>query len=221
MHERYPQAANGSFSGVIRTIDGAEVYYRTTPPDDNGMVTVVLGGMIWSDCPADADKIESVADAGAHSDRYRTFSVSDEPTPDPPTLDPSYLPGATIDATQAVVAYLAREWGVHGYRTRIVGDGSGGARCHVSHGDGSKFTLRADAYGNIRHRADIAAHDAINELIGQLHTVAIAAWVDKEGYAKETIDSGATNPQPGNLQYRERLIWDMIDMARRLNEIVD
>ncbi len=27
MHERYPQAANGSFSGVIRTIDGAEVYY--------------------------------------------------------------------------------------------------------------------------------------------------------------------------------------------------
>ena len=78
MHTRYPRSPRGAFSGEIHTIDGRKVHYRTTDPDDNGMVTVVLGGMIWSDCPADADKVEATSDAGAHSERFRTFSGDKE-----------------------------------------------------------------------------------------------------------------------------------------------
>ena len=134
---------------------------------------------------------------------------------------PRDFAGSTVDAAQAALGYLAREWGMHGYAVRIVGDGNRGAICYVSHTDGSEFKIRADQWGGIRHRADTGAHAGINDLIGDLHSVAQIAWADKKGYAGETIEAGATNPPPNNLQHRERLIWDMIDLARRLNEIVD
>lgn len=71
---------------------------------------------------------------------------------------------ATVDAVYAVVGYLAREWGEHGYRLSVEGSRSGGAIAHVVHSDGSRFVILADRWGNVLGHGDtvesVIAHDA-------------------------------------------------------------
>lgn len=75
-------------------------------------------------------------------------------------------PHATVDAAFAVLGHLSREWGDHGYRVHVEGDGAGGAICHVRHTDGSEFEIRSDRWGNIREAA--LPDDVIAEILSWL-----------------------------------------------------
>jgi hypothetical protein len=60
------------------------------------------------------------------------------------------------DAVIAAIAHLHREWGDYGYWIEKIeeieeGPLRGGATIHVVHSDGSRFTISADAYGQILH----------------------------------------------------------------------
>ena len=61
---------------------------------------------------------------------------------------------ASPDAIRAALNHLDKEWGSDGYYieeldTPLDRENAAGARIHVVHGDGSRFTIEADRYGNI------------------------------------------------------------------------
>jgi len=57
----------------------------------------------------------------------------------------------TLEAIRSAAGHVAREWGEYGYRVERAEQGPtrGAATLHIVHSDGSRFSVTADAYGNI------------------------------------------------------------------------
>ena len=61
---------------------------------------------------------------------------------------------ASPDAIRGALNHLDKEWGTSGYYIEgidspVIAENAGGARIHVVHRDGSRFTIEADRYGVI------------------------------------------------------------------------
>lgn len=85
----------------------------------------------------------------------------------------------TADQMSSAAGYLTRNWGDHGYRIEKIESPTALVSVfHVVAGDGARFAIAADKWGNCRH-LDTHGHDAdsapLAELVRDMHAKAFAA----------------------------------------------
>lgn len=82
------------------------------------------------------------------------------------------------DQMSGAAAYITREWG-DGYTVRGIDTATRHVTLfHVTAGDGSRFTVAADRWGNCRHQdtgqaADETLAEALAPLVAEMHAAAI------------------------------------------------